>query len=58
MIQYLWEVCAEAEETVEHEAYTTVYVGCEVRTAAKDNFNTPHVPAQPDGSTPTCEITS
>jgi len=28
-IQYLWEVCAEAEDTVEHHAYATVYVGCE-----------------------------
>ena len=34
------------------------YVGCEVRAAAKGNFNTLHVTAQPGGSNPTCEIKS
>jgi hypothetical protein len=58
MIQYLWEVWVEAEETIEHVAYTTVCVGCEVRAAAKDNFNALHVTAHPDGRTPTCEINS
>jgi hypothetical protein len=60
MIQDLWEVCVLKQKkqlSIKHIPKCT-YGGCVVRAAAEGNFNTLHVTAQPDGSTPTCVINS